>query len=75
MCQGSEFIKLKNPCKGEPKIDDKPFSKKELLIRLREYKKDLESELIMNTKNLKSTAIAAEGGDCDGRYDRKKRNR
>ena len=63
MCQGSEFIKLKHPCSGEPNIDERLLSKKELLTRLREYKKDLESDLIMVNKNLESTAIAAEGGD------------
>jgi hypothetical protein len=63
MCQGSEFIRFKNPCICEPKINDRLLSKKELLVRLKEYKKNLESELIIVNKNLESTAAAAEGGD------------
>lgn len=63
MCQGSELIKLKSQCICEPRIDDRLLSKKEILTRLKEYKKNLESELIMVNKNLESTAIAAEGGD------------
>jgi len=63
MCQWSEFIKLKNPCSGEPEIDDGLLSEKELLARLKKYKKNLESELNTVNKNLESTAIAAEGGD------------
>ena len=63
MCQGSEFNKLKNTCKGEPEIDDRLLSKEELLARLRGYKKDLESELNAVNKNLESTAIAPKGGD------------
>lgn len=63
MCQESEFIRFKNPCICEPKINDRLLSKKELLARLKEYKKTLESELIIVNKNLESTAAAAEGGD------------
>lgn len=63
MCRGSEFNKMKSPCNGKPEIDDSLLNKEELLLRLRGYKKDLESELIMVDKNLESTAIAAEGGD------------
>jgi hypothetical protein len=63
MCQGSELIRFKNPCICVPKIDDKLLSKEELLAQLREYKKNLESELNTVNKNLESTAIAAEGGD------------
>lgn len=63
MCQGSELIRLKSKCICEPVIDDRLLSKKELLARLNEYKKNLESELDAVNKNLESTAIAAEGGD------------
>ena len=47
----------------ESKFDDEFLGKKELLNRLKEHKKCLESELIVVNKDLESTAIAAEGGD------------
>ena len=63
MCQGSELTRFKNPCICEPKIDDKLLSKEKLLAHLKEYKKNLESELNTVNKNLTTTATAAEGGD------------
>ena len=63
MCQEHECISRKKQCICEPTIDNRLPSKKELLIRLKEYKMDLESELDAVNKNLESTAIAAEGGD------------
>ncbi len=63
MCQESKFVSLRNYCSYETKINDELLGKKELLKRLKEYKQNLESELIMVNKDLESTAIATEGGD------------
>ncbi len=63
MCQGSELIRFKSKCICETLIDDRLLSKKDLLARLNEYKKDLASELNVVNNKLESTAIAAEGGD------------
>jgi hypothetical protein len=51
MCQGDIFLSSKNNCCYDKKLKRKVLSKKELLIRLKEYKKKLESELVtVNTK-------------------------
>ena len=63
MCQGSELIRLKSKCICGPLIDDRLLSKNELLVRLKEYKQNLESELDAVNRNLESMTIAAEGGD------------
>jgi len=63
MCQGGELIRLNSKCICGPLIDDKHLSKNELLVRLKEYKQNLESELDAVNRNLESMAIAAEGGD------------
>ena len=63
MCQGGELVRLKGTCFCGPLIDDRLLSKKEILTRLKEYQKTLESELDAVNENLESTAIAAEGGD------------
>lgn len=63
MCQESKFINSHNLCGCETGINDDLLGKKELLNRLKEHKKNLESELHAVNKNLESTAIAAEGGE------------
>jgi len=63
MCQGDESVRLKNNCICGPLLDDGLLSEKELLARLKEYKQNLECELVTVNKNLEATAIAAEGGD------------
>jgi hypothetical protein len=63
MCQGGELARLKDACMCGALIDDRLLSKKEILTRLREYQKTLESELDAVNENVESTAIAAEGGD------------
>jgi hypothetical protein len=55
MCHGNVFFGLKNSCRCKPEIDDRFFSKQELLAQLKEYKKDLESELDTVNRNLEST--------------------
>lgn len=62
MCQGSEGIGI-NQCGCRLKIEDKVLSKKELLIRLKKYKKNLESALDAVNSNLESSATAEKGGD------------
>jgi hypothetical protein len=63
MCQEHECISRKKQCICEPAIDNRLLSKNELLIRLKEYKMNLESELDAVNKNLESSATAEEGGD------------
>ena len=63
MCQEHACISRKKQCICEPIIDNRLLSKNELLIRLKEYKMNLESELDAVNKNLESSAAAEEGGD------------
>jgi hypothetical protein len=63
MCQEHECISKEKQCLCEPAIDNRLLSKNELLIRLKEYKRNLESELDAVNEDLESTATAEEGGD------------
>jgi|GEM_PF-6681527 len=63
MCQEHECTSREKQCICEHAIDNRLLSKNELLIRLKEYKRNLESELDAVNKNLESSATAEEGGD------------
>lgn len=54
MCQELECISRTKQCICEPTIDNRLLSKNELLIRLRECRRKLESELVAVNKNLES---------------------
>ncbi|MBI5025960.1 MAG: DUF5320 domain-containing protein [Nitrospirae bacterium] len=54
MCQGNISVDLKKSCGCEPESDKGIPNKEELLTQLKEYKRNLESELALVKNKLKA---------------------
>ncbi|GBD96604.1 hypothetical protein BMS3Abin06_01490 [bacterium BMS3Abin06] len=64
MCQGGIAISLKNNnCGCEAKFEERIIGKEDLLTRLNEYKRNLESELVIVNSKLESASSAEKGGE------------